>query len=133
MSRSQKIFFLYSSNPSNLFYWTKTDFFFWLYAQISGLPKHFRADFENFVFFHIFSNLSVHSISDNILKVCCLSKRLSHQLIKSNKHFRGFYLKRLTVEWYFLYMYVISSNELLVKKFSEFLMYLDCLSQNVSI
>ena len=65
-------------------------------------------------------------ISDDILKLHYLVKRLTLCLIKLDKNCRSYYLKRLTFELYFSYTYF--SNELLVQTFSEFLMDLDYLS-----
>ena len=69
--------------------------------------------------------LQKYRISDNILKVCPLVKRMSYHLIKLDRNYRSCYLRGLTVELYFsLYIF---SNELLVQKFSEFLIDLECL------
>ena len=74
--------------------------------------------------------------SVGILKVHYLVKKLSLRLIKSGKNYRSCYLNNITAVLYFSYInvYVTLSNELIGwKKFSNFLMGLDCYPQNESI
>ena len=71
--------------------------------------------------------LKKYEITDNILKVYYLVKTWSHRLFKSNKNYRNFYLKSLTVELYFS-KYIIFSNELLVEIFSDIFTDIDFVS-----
>ena len=48
--------------------------------------------------------IKTHQINDNILKVYYLLKSLAFRLIKSDKNYRSYELKRLTVELKFLYI-----------------------------
>ena len=72
-----------------------------------------------------------YEISDDILKADYLVNRLTLRLIKQQNQ-RCYYLNSLAVELHLSCIYILS-NELLVQKFSEFLMILVCSSDNVSI
>ena len=64
-------------------------------------------------------------MSDNILKVHYLIKRLKLGLIKTNKNYCSYYLKSLAVD--------IFLTELSTQTFAEFLINLDCLSEYMHV
>ena len=82
---------------------------------------------NNCFFFYVTHKfLDYSNISGPISKISVLN-----HLIKLDKNYRNHYLNSITVVLYFLHLSVNSSNELLFQTFSEVLMDLDCLSQNV--